>query len=118
MKILLLHEMSGVHTNLKFGLEKIGHEVDIATYGDGWKQYPSGINIGRTGSDISAKFSRFWGNFSLIKLFSYYDVVQIISPDPFFPPISPFFVCRPASSLGVPNSLAWGWYESGGGIWR
>ena len=88
MKILLLHEMSGVHTNLKFGLEKIGHEVDIATYGDGWKQYPSGINIGRTGSDISAKFSRLWGNFSLIKIFSYYDVVQIISPDPFFPPIS------------------------------
>jgi len=39
MKVLLLHEMSGVHTELKKGLLAIGVEAQIATFGDGWKSY-------------------------------------------------------------------------------
>lgn len=38
MKILLLGEYSGFFTNLKKGLIELGHEVTLASTGDGWKK--------------------------------------------------------------------------------
>lgn len=88
MKILLLHEMSGVHTNLKVGLDLLGHEADIATYGDGWKKYPTSINIGNTGPGVYSSLTRLVGNLALARKFDEYDIIQLISPDPFFRPVS------------------------------
>lgn len=44
MKVLLLGDYSMVHRNLKAGLEKLGHEVTLASNGDGWKKL-SGADI-------------------------------------------------------------------------
>ena len=45
MKILLLGENSSVHSNLKDGLIELGHEVDVASDGDGWKNIPRDIDL-------------------------------------------------------------------------
>ena len=45
MKILLLGDYSAVHKNLKEGLCSLGHEVDFASNGDGWKKIPRDIDI-------------------------------------------------------------------------
>lgn len=39
MRILLVGEYSGVHTNLKVGLEKLGAEVLLVSEGDVWKKF-------------------------------------------------------------------------------
>lgn len=89
MKILLLHEMSGVHTELKNGLIKLGVHVDIATYGDGWKKYKSDIHLGKTDPSISSHIERLLRQTLLINRIKSYDVIQLISPNPFYRPISP-----------------------------
>lgn len=43
MKILLIGEYSRLHNSLKEGLQNLGHEVTLISYGDGMKQYPSDI---------------------------------------------------------------------------
>lgn len=43
MKILLIGEYSRLHNSLKEGLQILGHEVTLISYGDGMKQYPSDI---------------------------------------------------------------------------
>lgn len=88
MKILLLHEMSGVHTELRDGLRKIGVDADIATYGDGWKKYPSDIYLGSTGPGIKSNISRALNQVNLVRRLSKYDVIQILSPKPFYRPLS------------------------------
>lgn len=45
MKILLIGEYSGLHHNLALGLRQLGHEVTVASDGDGWKDYPRDINF-------------------------------------------------------------------------
>ena len=44
MKILLVGEFSRFHNNLKDGLLQLGHEVVLASTGDGWRKLPSDIN--------------------------------------------------------------------------
>ena len=43
MKILLLGEYSRLHSSLKEGLVKLGHEVTIVSSGDGMKQFKTDI---------------------------------------------------------------------------
>lgn len=45
MKILLLGEYSGVHTNLKDALKEAGHDVLLISNGDGYKAFDSDIYI-------------------------------------------------------------------------
>jgi len=45
MRILLLGEFSGLHTNLKLGLESFGHEVVLLSTGDSFKSIRGDINI-------------------------------------------------------------------------
>ncbi|HIF9471053.1 TPA: glycosyltransferase [Photobacterium damselae] len=45
MKILLVGEYSGVHTNLAIALKSQGHEVVTMSNGDGYKSFPRDINI-------------------------------------------------------------------------
>lgn len=45
MKILFLGDFSTVNLNLKFGLEKLGHQVTLVSHGDGFKALDSDIKV-------------------------------------------------------------------------
>ena len=49
MKILLLGDYSNVHATLAAGLRALGHEVTLASDGDGWKGYARDIDLKRYG---------------------------------------------------------------------
>ncbi len=80
MRILLLGEYSNVHNGLAVGLRRLGHEVTLASDGDGWKNYPRDVDLSRRslGKLDSARF--------LVKVaralrhFRGYDVVQLVNP--------------------------------------
>ena len=82
MKILLFGEFSGLHTNLKYGLEQLGHDVTLVSTGDGAKQ------IGGADVYIRSNFKNRYLKLidlkiqCLIKLsrLKGYDVVQYIFP--------------------------------------
>jgi len=84
MKILLFGEFSGVHTNLKYGLRKLGHEVTLVSDGDGVKNMTGAdVNIrcrskGRILRGVETRL-RF---LACLRRLKGYDVVQYI--DPFF----------------------------------
>jgi glycosyltransferase involved in cell wall biosynthesis len=84
MKILLLGEFSALHKNLKEGLVKLGHDVTIASSGDGWKAIDRDIDIDYTKKLIPQKLSNRIYPFIDIKKLIGYDIVQIISPDVLF----------------------------------
>lgn len=81
MKILLFGEFSGFYNSLKTGLIKEGHEVFLASDGDGYKNYPSDfrwdskVNFGKFNHIIEV--SKLFLN---KKLFRGYDVVLLIKP--------------------------------------
>lgn len=104
MKILLLGEYSGVHTNLAKGLRRLDHEVYVISDGDGYKKIGSPdllINNVIMKSDIRVisvllslyynilEFIGLKGIFSAISYIneinklSNYDVVQLINTRPF-----------------------------------
>lgn len=89
MKVLLLHEMSGVHTALRQGLRALGVDARIATFGDGFKRYPTDINLGTTASGLLAATDKTLRQLALAPTLRHFDVLQTISPNPFFRPISP-----------------------------
>lgn len=80
MKILLVGEFSALHKNLKEGLLELGHDVKIASNGDGWKKIDSDIRIGSTREDIFGKISRVISPYINYKEFSNNDVVQLVNP--------------------------------------
>ena len=88
MKVLLLHEMSGVHSELKKGLATLGVDVKIATFGDGWKKYDTDINLGTLKPGLLSHLDRIISQASKISEFRSYDVIQLISPNPFYRPIN------------------------------
>lgn len=45
MKILLVGEYSGVHTNLSSGLKELGHDVVTLSSGDAYKKFPADVLI-------------------------------------------------------------------------
>ena len=89
MKVLLLHEMSGVHTALRRGLRSLGVDARIATFGDGFKRYPTDIHLGTADSGLRAATGKVLRQLMLAPAMREFDVVQTISPNPFFRPISP-----------------------------
>jgi glycosyltransferase involved in cell wall biosynthesis len=92
MKVLLLHEMSGVHTELKKGLTAIGVEAKIATFGDGWKQYGTDIALGNLNGFARGSISKTICQLRLVRHLSNFDVIQCISPTPFFRPLNRILV--------------------------
>ncbi len=80
MKILLLGEYSGLHRNLSEGLNELGHTSVIASFGDGWKQIPSDLVIGRTGNSIVSKVDRFITPYLMVNKLTKYDIIQLINP--------------------------------------
>jgi hypothetical protein len=84
MKILLFGEYSGFFNNLKEGLLKLGHNVFLASEGDGYKNFPSDFSwkskydIGRLKHIIEIGKI-----FTHKKYFTGYDVVMLIGPSIF-----------------------------------
>ena len=80
MKVLLLGEFSGVHKNLKEGLEQHGVEVTLAAEGDGWKKIECDIFLGSEKKGIFGKIKKIKNILRAIPKFRGYDVVQLVSP--------------------------------------
>ena len=81
MKILLLGEFSGLHKNLQAGLRHSGHEVNLVSWGDGFKKIFGDINPPNPPkkNTISRVMFR-WTYYNFLKNLSGYDVVQLMSP--------------------------------------
>jgi hypothetical protein len=80
MKVLLIGEFSALHQNLKEGLVKLGHDVTIASSGDGWKSIEGDINFGSNKTGFIGKIDKFIRIFNVTLKFRNYDVVQFVAP--------------------------------------
>jgi hypothetical protein len=100
MKILLIGEYSRLHNSLKEGLQKLGHEVTILGFSDGFKNYPVDFKLAKKwdagllkkiklfvlvlfGFDITSYliYRQFWRKRNH---FTNFDVVQLINENSFF----------------------------------
>ena len=100
MKILLIGEYSRLHNSLKEGLQKLGNDVTILGFKDGFKDFPVDFPLEKkwdsgflkkiklallvlTGFDISVylTYRQFWKK---RKHFQDFDVVQLINENSFF----------------------------------
>ena len=100
MKILLIGEYSRLHNSLKEGMQKLGNDVTILGFKDGFKDFPVDFPLEKkwdsgflkkvklallvaTGFDISSylTYCQFWKNRNHFKDF---DVVQLINENSFF----------------------------------
>ncbi len=80
MKILLLGDYSNVHATLAEGLRRLGHEVVVASDGDGWKNYPRDIDLSREVGNIFSTQAYPWRLLKAFRKFRGFDVVQLINP--------------------------------------
>ena len=80
MKILLLGEYSNVHATLAKGLRALGHEVTVASSGDGWKNYPRDIDMKRESLGFWSSLRFLLRTYRQVRKFRGYDVVQLINP--------------------------------------
>ncbi len=80
MKILLLGEYSDLHWTLAEGLRQLGHNVTVASDGDGFKNYKRDIDLVRKSSGLIHTFQTFYSIFQNLNNFKGYDVVQLINP--------------------------------------
>jgi len=97
MKILLIGEYSGVHTELGKALKKMGHEVKTISDGDAYKNFPADILVRCPDSKRKNKFNSFFQLFllysglkgictffliwnSIKREMTGYDVVQLVNP--------------------------------------
>lgn len=80
MRILLLGEYSNVHNTLAQGLRALGHEVVVASSGDGWKDYPRDIDLQRKSVGRMESLRFYFRLLKHFRQFKGYDVVQIINP--------------------------------------
>lgn len=90
MKVLLLQEMSGVHTELKKGLLKIGIHAEIATLGQHFRKYKSDIYLGNDKNDKINSLKRACNQLIRLPKLKSFDVIQTISPNPFHKAIGDF----------------------------
>jgi hypothetical protein len=81
MKILLIGEFSGFHLNLKDGLEKSGHVVTLASYGDSYKDYKRDIDFTYPNQyRIINKIVKHIYPIKKVYKLKNYDIVQFINP--------------------------------------
>lgn len=80
MKILLLGDYSNVHATLATALSKLGHEVTLASDGDGWKDYPRDIDLKRPSLGRMASLCYMIRLERIMRKFRDFDVVQLIGP--------------------------------------
>ena len=80
MRILLLGEYSNVHNALGRALRLLGHDVTVASDGDGWKDYPRDVNLLRESNTFISSVRYLYRVKKAFRDFRGYDVVQIINP--------------------------------------
>jgi hypothetical protein len=85
MRILLLGDYSSLHLNLKKALVGYGHQVTLASDGDGFKNLPRDIDIngGFSSNSYLRTFTRIRKELVALKEMRGYDVVQIVNPSVF-----------------------------------
>ena len=82
MKILLLGEFSSLHKYLKEGFQALGHDVTLASSGDGWKKI-GGADIvfpSTSGNFFQCLKALIFDTWLISRKFKGYDVVQLINP--------------------------------------
>lgn len=80
MRILLIGEYSNVHWALAEGLRALGHEVDVVSDGDSWKNYSRDIDLRRRSLGRFDSLRYLWDVQRLMPRLAGYDVVQLINP--------------------------------------
>ncbi len=80
MRILLLGDYSNVHATLAQGLRALGHDVVVASDGDGWKDYPRNIDLRRYDLGAGGTISFLSRLLRAFPKFRGFDVVQLINP--------------------------------------
>ena len=80
MRILLLGEFSGLHHNLKHGLEQNGHKVTLVSNGDGDKEIHQDISLNSKLPSILGKIHTKIMPYIIFKRLIGYDIVQMINP--------------------------------------
>lgn len=81
MKILLVGEYSRLHLTLAEGLRNLGHEVVVASNGDGFKNFERDVDLSRKSSGIVDTLSAIVDFYRKISRFKEFDVVQLINPN-------------------------------------
>ncbi len=84
MKILLIGEFSGLHLNLKAGLQALGHEVTIAAYMDGFKKIPIDITLGGLYKGFMGKLEKFVKPLYYLNSLKGFDIVQLVNANYFW----------------------------------
>ena len=79
-KILLLGEFSGFHNNLKDGLVHHGFDVDIAGFGDGYKNINVDVNFSKFSNKYLDGIYKRYSPLRFLSKLNEYDVVQIMNP--------------------------------------
>lgn len=79
MRILLIGEYSNVHWTLAQGLRALGHDVTVASGGDGWKSYPRDIDLCHR-MNLRGHASFAWRVLCALPKLRGYDIVQLINP--------------------------------------
>lgn len=80
MKILLIGEFSGLHWTLAQGLRQLGHQVTVASDGDGWKNYDRDIHLNRKTNSKWEGIKYIGKLLCVLPRLKGYDVVQFINP--------------------------------------
>lgn len=81
MKILLIGEYSGLHSTLAQGLASLGHNVVLASDGDGFKNYARDIDLSLKQENLAGKIKCLFSILQNVDKFKGFDVVQIINPN-------------------------------------
>ena len=80
MRVLLLGEYSNVHWTPAEGLRSLGHDVVVASDGDGWKGYPRDVDLRRTSLSATGALRYAFRLMQAFPRFRGFDVVQLINP--------------------------------------
>lgn len=88
MKVVLLHEYSGVHTELKKGLVELGVDAKTANFGDLQRGFPSDLNIGTGDHGLSNSIIRAARQLGVLRELEQANVIQSIAATPFNPLVS------------------------------
>jgi hypothetical protein len=82
LKVLLLGEYSGLHNCLKDGLKYHHVDADVASDGDGFKQFPTDLNFVSpfSATSLAGRIYKNLKPFSMLSKFRDYDLVQFINP--------------------------------------
>jgi len=80
MRILLLGEYSGVHTNLGKALRELGHEVMLVSDGDGYRDFPTDLKINTHRLSLASLYNDTSKPIKNYKKLIGFDAVQLIGP--------------------------------------